>query len=1665
MKKVVRGMALTVFSAMLVLNAAYADSMVAYGASYEALAISATEFEEQTEDTKVIETEESGEDASAFDVSADAEPTGGEEQTGASTDDSSSVETPINEEAADFSSEDSSLEEASEDSEEVSEEILEETADEAALEASTGASDVLTLEEDLLDEELTDSSLLSKLHNSGYCGDKVTWEYDQNEAMLRISGTGAMYDYSLEDPAPWSRYVGYIKKVEVEEGISHIGAYFLWMQERINYKNYNYKLSSITLPKKSLTSIGEGAFGYVELEDGCTLTIPNSIKALPDKAFYGFKISQGKDDGIILPSYLKKIGNGCFENSVCSLNITLPDTVEVIGQDAFRNAYYVNELQIPASVREIKAGAFAQVHYKYTYYSMQNSVRFLGDAPTVGENAFEGLEVDVLYPSDNKTYTKEVQDRIGATFTSARWLTDEQQPGSGKAGANITYTVKHRVLTFTGTGAMYDYGSENLPVWSYMTFDSLSIDKRITSIGDYALYHVTARYVTSFPQNLSKLGKHSMECFDGELKSGQWVLNVDTIEENALYAASLYSVESGNSNLNSVQYFGDNACWNLHNDDMIVDFSKTTHIGDKAFYFAKIKGDFSKLPLVQHIGNEAFYGLEGPSDQEIVLPKSLAYLGERAFYECKWLTGKAAIDGNNLTLQKESFLRTNVKELILGGGVTRLDSAALVFGDNKANKVTFKGNRPEFVEEYGSHYSATLTCYYPASASGWEGILTEKSYFYSCYSYTNIEYIPYGDITVTFYDVTGKARTSKKLKAGDYVTEPDLGIANLPQGKPLTGWYRDPKVFSAENKWDFTQPVYMNLKLYPGAGKDTCTVRFETGCEKTLPDLEVKPGTSLKDLQSYSDKTSYPNKVIDDWYSDRFHKNRVYQSTKVTSDMTLYAKWSKEGQYLNLIYGYPDTATYRNFYEYDTYMGGVTSGRGEFKGWFLSEDFTGEPIEYLRKGELEPETYLYAKWELSDATRISVTGYMGSISYTGSAIIFPDLIVKDRDIELIKGKDYTVAYKNNVKPGDAKIIITFKGGYTGSKTINFKIKALNISSLKTAGQLTINSDVYYLNPTGRIQKPSPKLSVKLGNKTVNLRANTDYTLVYKKADPKKADYDKKAFVDPGTYTLEIQGKGSYSGTVTVPVYIQDKKSMDKVKVTVTKAAYYDGKVFHEPEIKVTDGKRVLEENVDYIRSDKKNDSLQGSFSVKAVSGADYVGKKTVTYKVSTKSIKKAVIKGFAKSLPYAGGAKVNQEIVLYKDAASARKGTDEGRLVYGTHYTVSYDKNTDAGTATITITGKYEYSGSITKSYTIAGESIKSAKVEGLANKEYTGEEIYQNGLKLFFQKNSKSEKRYLEKSMDESELMEMNDGAKKRAVDYVYTYKKNVYPGTAQIVFKGVNGYTGSFTKTFRITAKTVSEQDPHLLMSLDGKIRYTKGGSSPKPVISYNGKLLEEGTDYKLSYKNNTKVGKATVTATFKGNYKGSASKGFEIIPADIGNCTVKAKDVVYAQRKGNGKTTVSVFDTNGKQLAAGVDYDKEIEYVRNGVEIDIDKEQFESNVELKVIVSGKGNYAGTEVSGTYRIAKRDIGKVKVTMNDSARSKLYKEYTEKPVSFSPKSIRVEYTEGKTKDWLDPKYSFEIVGYRNNVKMGTATMILRGKGNYCGTKEVTFTIGKRIVK
>lgn len=115
-----------------------------------------------------------------------------------------------------------------------------------------------------------------------------------------------------------------------------------------------------------------------------------------------------------------------------------------------------------------------------------------------------------------------------------------------------------------------------------------------------------------------------------------------------------------------------------------------------------------------------------------------------------------------------------------------------------------------------------------------------------------------------------------------------------------------------------------------------------------------------------------------------------------------------------------------------------------------------------------------------------------------------------------------------------------------------------------------------------------------------------------------------------------------------------------------------------------------------------------------------------------------------------------------------------------------------------------------------------------------------------------------------------------KNGTHYTVAYKNNVKAGKATVTVTGKGAYTGTVNKTFKITKKSLSKAKVTLSKS---KYRYAWTSCKPAVTVKLSGKKLKNGTDYKVTYKNNARVGKATVVVTAKGSYSGRLTKSFTI------------------------------------------------------------------------------------------------------------------------------------------------------------------------------------------
>lgn len=590
-------------------------------------------------------------------------------------------------------------------------------------------------------------------------------------------------------------------------------------------------------------------------------------------------------------------------------------------------------------------------------------------------------------------------------------------------------------------------------------------------------------------------------------------------------------------------------------------------------------------------------------------------------------------------------------------------------------------------------------------------------------------------------------------------------------------------------------------------------------------------------------------------------------------------------------------------------------------------------------------------------TNCTVSGLTAK-TYTGKAQT-QSITVKYRNKTLKNGKDYTVSYQNNINAGTAYVIIKGKGSYSGTVKRSFTIKPAIIYKQCTFYKI---ASQYY---TGSQIKPVPKIK----NGTTTLKNGTDFTLTYQNN------------VNKGTAKVYIKGKGNYSGSCSLTFSIT-ARPVSTLKITVPSATY-NGKA-QKPAVTVKYNNYKFKNGTDYTLSYKNNTKI-GTATVTVKGKGKLSGTRSVTFKINAKPIKNAVIT-YNNSLTY-NGSTLSPAVTVKYGNATLKKNTD---------YTVAYSNNVNAGTGTITITGKGIYGGSVKKTFTIKKLGISATAVSGTGNKVYTGSVI------------------------KPVPAVKVGGRTLKNGTDFTVSYKNNTEPGTATLKVTGKGNYSGSVSKTFKITARAINDVEVTIPDTV-----FTGEQVKPDVVVSYGNYQFINNSDYTLSFKDNVNIGTASVVVTGKNHLSGSRTVTFPIEKADISNTEIAVKNATFT----------------GSAIKSGVDVRLGNVTLKEGTHYTL---SYKNNVNAgtaQVTISGKGSLEGA-VTKSFTIEKADISKASISASGT--------YTPDGVKIGINAKFGNYTL-KSSD-----YSFAAP-----TAAGEQTLTISGNGNFSGKATVKCNVAK----
>lgn len=191
--------------------------------------------------------------------------------------------------------------------------------------------------------------------------------------------------------------------------------------------------------------------------------------------------------------------------------------------------------------------------------------------------------------------------------------------------------------------------------------------------------------------------------------------------------------------------------------------------------------------------------------------------------------------------------------------------------------------------------------------------------------------------------------------------------------------------------------------------------------------------------------------------------------------------------------------------------------------------------------------------------------------------------------------------------------------------------------------------------------------------------------------------------EPGSYPVTVAGTGNYTGTVTKSFEIA-KADISSAEITYDAGPYgYTGKEW-KPEVAVSFNVAALTADTDYTVSYENNINAGTAKIIITGIGDHFTGSTEKTFTINSAEISGCTFAPIAD--------------VTYNTKAQTPAVTvaNSGRILTADDYDVKYTDNINAGTATVTVTGKGNFTGTASKTFTInkAGLTLNPCTISEL---------------------------------------------------------------------------------------------------------------------------------------------------------------------------------------------------------------------------------------------------------------------------------------------------------------------------------------------------------------
>ena len=471
----------------------------------------------------------------------------------------------------------------------------------------------------------------------------------------------------------------------------------------------------------------------------------------------------------------------------------------------------------------------------------------------------------------------------------------------------------------------------------------------------------------------------------------------------------------------TVTAIGNNAFESLNVSSVFIP-ATVTSIGPFAFRFCKFLATvtFAEDSQLKSIGLGAFYGTEQayPRFKEIKIPDSVETIGNAAFRYCQNLE-RIALPSALQTLSNVTFYGcTALSEVTFPASLETIQVGAFGYCRN-LSEVELPASLKTIQSYVFGGCSDLKTVSYDGSLEQWNHITANNDVLgYSCPSLVTDDYtaqfiLVENDLpdhfpkTVTITKYTGTESTvilpstisnwpvtkigEDALKDNttitsvtipDSVTEIDKLTAPTVEGYTFGGWYADA---AHTTEFDFSTPITGDTTIYAKWTANDYYVSFFTEHGDPPTSQNVKYNGTATDPGTLTEE----GYTFDGWYADE-NRTIEFDFTKpITSNTTVYAKWTANDYEVSFIteHGNPPTSQNVPYNKTATNPGELSAEGYTFIGWYTDHTCT---TEFNFTKPITGDTKVYAKWTAKDYEVSFVTEHgdaptSQNVKYNGTA--------------------------------------------------------------------------------------------------------------------------------------------------------------------------------------------------------------------------------------------------------------------------------------------------------------------------------------------------------------------------------------------------------------------------------------------------------------------------------------------------------------------------------------------------------------------------------------------------------------------------------------------------------------------------------------------------------